>query len=48
MEASSVAGIGAGSGLLGIILFALFKFCYKKVKKSNKFINCFNLNFLLI
>ena len=30
MEASSVVGIGAGSGILGVIIVALFKFCYKK------------------
>ena len=30
MEASSVVGIGAGGGILGVIIFALFKFCYKK------------------
>jgi len=30
MEAGDVIGLGAGGGLIGIIIFALFKFCYKK------------------
>jgi hypothetical protein len=30
MDDASVTGVGIGSGLVGIILFALFKFCYKK------------------
>jgi hypothetical protein len=30
METGSIVGVGAGSGVLGIILMALFKYCYKK------------------
>ena len=30
MDASSVVGIGAGGGILGVIVIALLKFCYKK------------------
>jgi hypothetical protein len=30
MEESSVIGLGAGGGIISIILVALFKYCYKK------------------
>jgi len=30
METSSVVGIGAGGGVLGVILLAIIKYCYKK------------------
>ena len=30
MEDSSVIGLGTGGGLLGIFIYVLFKYCYKK------------------
>jgi len=30
MEPGDVIGIGAGGGLIGIIVIALLKYCYKK------------------
>lgn len=30
MDDTSTASLGLGGGLLGIIIFVLFKFCYKK------------------
>lgn len=30
MDEMSVAGLGAGGGLVGIIIYSLFKYCYKK------------------
>ena len=36
MEAINVVGLGAGGGIIGIIIFALFKYCYKKHLHSNK------------
>jgi len=30
MEEANIIGLGAGGGIIGIILVALFKYCYKK------------------
>jgi hypothetical protein len=29
-DVSSTVGVGLGGGLMGIIIYALFKYCYKK------------------
>lgn len=35
MDTLNTVGIGAGSGILGIIIYSLFKFCYKKHFHTN-------------
>jgi hypothetical protein len=30
MEAGDVVGLSAGGGFLGILIYVLFKYCYKK------------------
>jgi hypothetical protein len=30
MEDSNVIGLSAGGGIIGIIIYVLFKYCYKK------------------
>jgi len=29
-DVSSTVGVGLGGGLIGVIIYALFKYCYKK------------------
>lgn len=35
MDALSTVGVGAGGGIIGILIFSLFKFCYKKQLHTN-------------
>jgi len=35
MDELSVAGLGTGGGLVGVIIYALFKYCYKKELHTN-------------
>jgi hypothetical protein len=40
MEQGDVIGLGAGGGLLGIFIYVLFKYCYKKELHTKCKSNC--------
>jgi hypothetical protein len=40
MEQGDVIGLGAGGGLIGIFIYVLFKYCYKKELHTKCKSNC--------